>query len=310
VLSLRDFPFWRGRGWGERQVYAGVGPLFLGMFSLTTLVNADIVGLKLAGPADSSDLLAGHYQAAVTLARIPIFLTLALFNAVFPFVAQHAGRSALANAYASLALKYTLLFIVPIDVAFVAIPGPVLGFFYPAAYAVSAGPLALAALGTILLTLVHACAMLLQAAHRARLPALALVLAVALEGVALAALVPRLGTSGAPLALIVAGLFGLVLLLPGTLRVFHLHLSPAQAAGYLVALATFGLLLRLLPHGGRVGLVAATTVAGLAYLALLVLLGLITPHDVEKLGDGLGPRLGGVPRSLGRLVERCNLVRP
>ncbi len=311
VLSaslLRNFRFWRGGGWGERQVYAGVFPLFVGMCSLAALVNADIIGLKLAGPAASADLLAGHYQAAVTLARIPIFLTLALFNAVFPYIAQHAERPDLAGAYATLALKYTLLFIVPIDIALIAIPGSVIGFLYPSDYGASATPLALAALGTIVLTLVHALTMLLQAAGHVRLPAVVLPASVILEVVSIAVLVPKLGTNGAPLAVLIAGGCGVIPLLLVTFRAFRLRLPLAGGLRYLAALAVFGLLLRFVPHDSRPGLVTAAVCAGTVYVALLIALGLLTRSDIEKLGEGLGPQIEAASRHVGRLVERCRVV--
>lgn len=308
AVFLRDLRLWRGRGWGEREVFTGVVPFFLGMLSLALLVNMDTLGLKFFSNPVQSDFLAGQYQAAVTLARVPIFLTLALFNAVFPYIAQHSPRSGIAKAYVTLALKYTFLFIVPLDLIFIVMPDSVIQFFYSSAYEKSAIPLVVAALGTILLTLIHAGAMLLQASGRLRVTASALPAAVVLEIVALWWLVPRYGTIGAALGLVVAGAFSLCLLIPTIMHTYSLTLSVRAFAAYGLSLGAFFLPLRLLPVGNREITAADILLAGAIYLVSLAVLGLLRSSDIDTFAGGLPPRLGRMIHGLGIFADRLHVL--
>jgi O-antigen/teichoic acid export membrane protein len=313
ALSLRGVPLWRSVGWPGarlRELSRSVGPLFIGQICLAALINVDIIGLKLFSPAGLSDQFAGEYQAAVTLTRIPIYLTMALLNAVFPFISRQAPRSELANSYALLALKYLLLFLVPLDLIFLVIPGPLIRFFFSDAFDASATPMAITAAGTSTLVLVYGLAMLLQAAGQLRVQAWALPVTLAVEIAALYVLVPRLETDGAGLALASAGVCGLVLLLPATLRAYMLRVPPRGAIAYLAALAVFALLLRGFPDGGRFLTICAIIVASGGYALLLVVLGLLRADDVTLLSDGLGPRFAPLARRIGHLVTRLGSLAP
>jgi O-antigen/teichoic acid export membrane protein len=285
-------------------------PFFLGVFGLTVLVNADIIGLKVLAPAAVADRLAGHYQAAVTLARIPVFMAQALFAAVFPFIARRAVRSDLARAYARLALKYTLLFIVPVDVVFLAAPGAALRTFFSDAFADSALPLAAAASGTIAVTLVHALAMLLQAGGRARIPAVWVPLAAVAQVAALVWLVPAFGTVGAALSLLVAGTVALAGLTVPALRTFGVHLEWRPSVAYLLALVALTLPLALGPQDGRLAALGTMALAGVTYLLALLLLGLITSEDVRIGAGALGPRWTAGVEGTQRLVGALNRLPP
>ncbi len=313
AFALRGVPLWRsegGLGTRLRELSRSVGPLFIGQICLAALINVDIIGLKLFSPAGLSDQFAGEYQAAVTLTRIPIYLTMALLNAVFPFISRQTPRSALANSYATLALKYLLLFLVPLDFIFLIIPRPLIRFFFSAAFDTSATPMAIAAAGTIILVLLYGLAMLLQAAGQLRVQAWALPVTLAAELAALYILVPRLETRGAGLALALAGVCGLVLLLPTTLHTYALRVPPRAAASYVAALTIFALLLRGFPDEGRFLTVSAIVVAGGSYLLLLIVLGLLRAEDVALLSDGLGPRFTPLARRIGHLVTRLGVLAP
>ncbi len=313
TLSLRGVSLWRSEGWlgaHLRELSRSVGPLFIGQICLAALINVDIIGLKLFSPQGVSDQFAGEYQAAVTLTRIPIYLTMALLNGVFPFISRQAPRSELANIYATLALKYLLLFLVPLDIIFLVIPRPLIRFFFSTAFDASATPMAITAAGTIILVLIYGLAMLLQAAGQLRVQAWALPVTLAVEIAALYILVPRLETNGAGLALASAGICGLVLLLPATLRAYVLRVPPRTALAYVVALAVFALLLRSFPDEGRFLTMSAIVVAGGGYVLLLIVLGLLRAEDVTLLSDGLGPRFTPIAGHIGRLVTRLGVLAP
>jgi GT2 family glycosyltransferase/O-antigen/teichoic acid export membrane protein len=307
AAMLRTLPVWRGRGWGSGAVYANVGPFFTGMFGLTVLVNADIIGLKFLSPPSIAEHLAGQYQAAVTLARIPVFLALALFNAVFPYVARHGSGSAEASLYARLSLKYTVLFIVPLGIVFAVIPDAMVRTFFSPAFADSAQPLAVAAIGTGILALIHGLALLLQASGRVYLTAVWLLLGVLLEIAMLVWLVPGLGMIGAALAVLAASLVVLAALSPVALRLYRIQPSVGDSAAYAGALLVAALVLWLGPLGGRLITLATIALSGIAYTIALMLLGLLTPRDVAIASGALGPRWNGQATRLAGLVGRLNL---
>lgn len=307
AITLRDVAIWHSGnqiGVRLREMCRSVGPLFIGQLCLAALINIDIIGLKLFSPAGTSDHLAGQYQAAVTLTRIPIYLTMALLNAVFPFISREPTHSQLANTYATLALKYLLLFLVPLDLLFLILPDPLIRFFFSRAFDGSAAPMAVAAVGTIILVLVYGLAMLLQAAGQLRVQAWVLPVTLAVEFVALRVLVPRAGTIGAGLALISGGLCGLALLMPTVRRTYALRVSLRSVCSYAVAIVVFGVLLRVLPNEGRLLTMSAIVAAGGAYLLVLVTLGLLTPSDITLLGSGFGPRIAPLTRQVTKLIAR------
>jgi O-antigen/teichoic acid export membrane protein len=278
------------------------------MFGLTALVNADIIGLKYFSPAPVAEQLAGVYQAAVTLARIPIFLTLALFSAVFPYVAYRTARDQSADIYARLALKYTLLFVVPLNVIFVAEPDPIIRVFFSSAYDASSSPLAAASLGTILMTLVHGFAILLQASGRVMLTTVVLPIGVAVEVLALAWLVPMFGGIGAGLALVTAGVLLLLILAPIALRSYAIRLPVGAIVGYCLSLGALIAALYLAPHEGRLETLSGIVVAGLIYLLALIIVGALSPDDVRILANGLGPRGAVASVRLQQIVQRLNVL--
>src|SRR5262249_49076818 len=132
---------------------------------------ADIISLQLFSPADMAEQLAGQYQAAITLSRIPVYVTLALFNAVFPYLARASVGGAGTSVYARLAFRYLLLFVLPIDVALSVSPDTFIRLFFSTNFDGSALPLSIAGAGTVFLCLVHALTMTLQAAGKLRLTA-------------------------------------------------------------------------------------------------------------------------------------------
>jgi O-antigen/teichoic acid export membrane protein len=307
IALVRGLPLLAGRGWIDRSILATTGPLFLGVFGLAAVVQVDIIGLHAFGSAEIAEILAGEYQAAVTLARIPVFVTLALFSAVFPFVAQAGGSRADANRYALPALKYTLLFVVPLNVVLTAIPDQIIRFFFSPDYDRSAGPLALASAGSALMVLVHALVILLQALGRISLPALLLPVMVALELAVQSVLVPELESEGAALSLCLAGLAGLTVLVPAFRREFGVWPSARSTASYVGSLALLWLTLVTLAPDGRGSTGLTVLLGGAVYLLALLASGLIRRNELVRLGAGLRPDAGLFGHRLGRLAERLAL---
>jgi len=300
---LRDLPLAAGHGRGDRRLFGAARPFFIGMVGFALLSQLDVLTVKMFSDELRSDLLAGQYQVALTLSRIPFFAAMALFGAIFPYVARDLGRGDVARAYARLALKYTLLFIVPIGLVLMAIPDSAIRLFFSAKYDQSAAPLIYAAAASVILTLAYGVSILLQAQGRAGRPAVALMIAVPTQLVLAALMVPVLGMTGAAVAMGAAATLVLALLAPSVIRAFRLQPSASEVARYGAALAMLAGTFAVLPHMDR--LTTAVTIAAVAtvYLVVLVVLRLVTAQDVETLGGALGSRGLRVRRRIADVVD-------
>ncbi|MGI9149610.1 MAG: oligosaccharide flippase family protein [Chloroflexota bacterium] len=305
VKLVGDVKFWRGRGWGSRQMYVTSLPFFIGMLSLWTLGYVDTLGLKLFSPSAISDELTGYYQAAATLTRIPLFMAGALFEVIFSYVARYSNDPSMGSVYARLTMKYTLLFIVPVDLMLMVIPDGVIRLLYSSKYDSSARPLVFAAFGCLLLVLVQALATLLQGSGKLKVASSITFAAAVVEVVALRWFVPRLGTVGAGLGLVVAAAFGLVLLAPATFRRYQLAPRLGVVVRFAGALFIFVASLWLLPHQSRVSTVAGILVAGVLYVLALVRFGLLRTPDIELLVGGFPPLARRI-RPVTQVIELLN----
>jgi O-antigen/teichoic acid export membrane protein len=319
--AARRLARWRAPGWGSLRNFRSALTLLVGLCALTLLSNLDIIGVKLFSPAAESDTLAGYYQTAAVLARIPLLLAGAYAGALFPYLSRSAGAAL--GAYTRQTLKYALLLLAPLHLILIAIPDAALGLLFPARYQASAGALRIAAAGTLLLSLATVMTMILQARGRARVPALWLLVAVAGQLVALALLVPGGGIEGAALSLVAGGALAVAGLAPATARLVAASLPAltdggrllaVRAAGYGLACGLLVLTLLALPHRGALGACLAALLALAVYGAVLAATGALRSSDLVTLTSGLP--LGRIPLAerLCRLglgaVARLNRLAP
>lgn len=303
LLLLRDFHFGSGHGIGDPRIFTSAGPIFVGMFGLAVLSQSDILTLKIFTPAPLSEYLAGQYQVAATLARIPFFAGMALFGAVFPYVARTRGRTEMSNSYAHLALKYTFLFIVPVSVVLIVVPDPVIRAFFAEKYDQSVQALLWAAAGNLVLTLAYGVAVLLQAQGRPKLPAISMSIAIALQVACAAIAVPAMGMAGAAISLAFAASFTVVTLAPAVRRAYDLAVEVRAVVGYGVALATMIVTLIALPQGNRLETAFSLLAGAIVYIVSLVLTGLLTGRDIAIVGAAFGSRAAPFTSRLGRLID-------
>jgi O-antigen/teichoic acid export membrane protein len=300
---LRGFPMSiRGR-WIDRRVVSAAGPFFITMVGFALLSQVDLLTLKAFSSSSSADFLAGQYQVAVILGRIPFFAGLALFGAVFPHVSRTAGRSSESHAFAGLAFKYTILFLLPIGLTFAVVPDELIRLLFSSRYDASAEALAMVAVAMTVLTLGFGCATLLQAQGRHSLPALTLAAAVPVQIAAAALAVPTFGMMGAAGALALASALVLVLLAASVVRSYGLTTSLREGLRYAVALAVLTIALRIAPNTDRMLTVVGLAAGWILYGVTLVILRLIRVDDVETLGGAFGSRGLRVRRRIAGLVE-------
>ena len=251
---IRPAKLFSGSGWLVGDVVKQTLPLFISMLGTALMVNLDVLGLKLLSPVELGDRLSGYYQAAVILARTPVFLAQAVTIVMFSYI---AGKPRAVGAVDQQAIRMAFRpwsrFLLPAGLVLMAAPQTVLLIFFPPQYQASAGLLRLAALGGVLLALVTLINGLLQAQGQRMKSAAVTALATGFQLVTLIWLVPVQGAQGAALSLVVASLAalgGYALLYIEKIRTYlflnHFALNLGKVARFALPLiALLGVLLSL-----------------------------------------------------------------
>lgn len=278
---VRSAKLFQGRGWFDRLTLVNTGPLFVGMLGTALMLNLDVLGLKLLSPAGQGDHLAGLYQAAIILARTPVFIAQALTLVLFSYAAGQRGDlqdpSQKFIPYGRSALKSWLRLLVPGALVLILAPQSALSLFFPEQYHAALVPLQVGAAGGLLLALSTLLIGVYQAEGKRRQPAIASGIAVIVQIISLILLVPALGTMGAAISLLLAGAVSLIGLAP---LIWSEIKPPLTAKGVwhrssqinrnLLPLLTLSMLLIFLPDGNRLIAVLKLSTAGLAYLLSLM----------------------------------------
>ncbi len=225
AFLLRDFRFWETHGWASARTYTTGVFFFLGTASITYLMHLDVLGVKFYTLVDA-DTQAAFFQVAVTLARPPAFIALAIANAVFPHLARAAARPEAARRILAKVLKWALAGLWPLHLGLAWMAPKIIGLLYPPEFAASGGMLRILALCTMPLDVLFLLVAALQARGEARLPALTVLVALGMEWEAMRLLIPLIGPLGAGLALGVAAGTAAIALGVVTLAVYA---PPARA---------------------------------------------------------------------------------
>lgn len=278
---VRSAKLWQGRGWFDIQTLVDTAPLFVGMLGTALMLNLDVLGLKLLSPAGQGDHLAGLYQAAIILARTPVFIAQALTLVLFSYAAGQRG--ALQSSaqkiipYSRSALKSWTRLLVPGALVMILAPQAALSLFFPEQYHEARVSLQVAAAGGLFLALSTLLIGVYQAEGKRRQPAIASGIAVFVQVITLILLVPTIGTLGAALSLFLAGVVSLAGMAPLFWPEVKPHLKAreikqrfTQINRNLIPLLTLSLLLVFLPDGNRLMAVVKLSTAGLVYLLSLM----------------------------------------
>jgi glycosyltransferase involved in cell wall biosynthesis/O-antigen/teichoic acid export membrane protein len=311
--------------WSARDKLPGYGPvaggpalrqaapMALGTVAFGLLATLDVLLLSTLGREHGvTAATVAVYQAASILARAPYFLSDALSDAVFPFVA--GGRTAKeAHRWFMTAFRWVPLVFVPALLVLVIAPEPVVGLVFPGSYGGAADVARVIAVGTIGLITADMVRKALFARGMAGAVALHLPIAAAVQVLALVVLVPPLGAVGAACAFAMGTWSATGLL--GLLYVRHHRpgrMAPRTVAAWTSAIAVLGLLLcgaAATPHPFDLALVA---VGVIAYAAMAVRLRLLPDALLARVRwlPVPGVRLGRVPgwRTAAAVAACCSVA--
>jgi O-antigen/teichoic acid export membrane protein len=270
-----------GRGpLAASRTFRPAAPIGVATVALGLMTTLDV--LVLAAIGRDGDAGVAAYLVAGMLARAVFFIGTALSRAVFPYLARH-GPGAESHAWFLAALRWVPIALVPVQLALVVNPEPLLALFFPQQYAGAAFLIRLLALGAVGMLLAELLLDALIALGPVRHVALRATLAAGVQLAALAVLVPRLGTIGAAVSFGIGAWTAVALF-----SVPYLRMQPRRGvapSGVLRHVAALGamvpalvLTLFLPPLAGAIGLGFALVL----HLGVARLLGLITQRDVER----------------------------
>jgi O-antigen/teichoic acid export membrane protein len=265
---------------------ADSGSIWFASASMTFLITADLLGLSVAGVAAgvTAAVLAG-YQACSLLARASFYVSDALADAVFPFIA-HSESLRDKHRWFMTAARWVPLLIIPVQVALFAAPGPVLRSFLPHHYSTPAAQVLLQVLaaGTLGALMTDMLTKSLFATGYGRQVGRRMPITVVTEVAGLIILVPRYGALGAAYSYLLASLAGVLLLVPLYRKALQVRLpSLRQLAAYIIGFAPTAAVFAVAGHAPT--LIAWVLIAAGTFLFIIPArrMQLVTDADIRFL---------------------------
>jgi O-antigen/teichoic acid export membrane protein len=217
---------------------AASGSIWFAFASMTFLITADLLGLEVVGEAAgvTAAVLAG-YQACGLLARASYYVSGALAEAVFPFMARSETLQEKHRWFVA-AARWVPLLIIPVQVGLFLAPGPVLRLFLPDHYSGAQTLLRVLAAGTLGAVITDMLMKSLFALGYGRQIGRLMPITVVVEVIGLVTLVRGHGALGAAYSYLIASYAGVALLVPLYLKALQIRLpAPRQLAAYAAGLA-------------------------------------------------------------------------
>ncbi len=270
-----------------------VSIIFLG---ITFIVNSSIVFMRWFS---GSDVLAGDYNAALTIARGPFFITAALITVLFPYISSHSNRR---EEYAFQSIKYIILFVFPVCISMAVDPATWLNLFFAKKYMNGAEVLMLLSVGMGFVSLAFMISSNLVAFEKLKVPAACLFIASIVQ-VAVVSLNGDPVTSA--LSVVASSTVAAVLLVVYYARRFYFKASLKHVLKIAVAYSALSAVFLLIHLNGRLLSLVEIAISFLIYFLLLSILGLFDEKDVEVMFSPLPRQSVEIVR---KVVMRLNSI--
>ena len=271
-----------------------VSIIFLG---ITFIINSSIIFMRWFS---GSDVLAGDYNAALTIARGPFFITAALITVLFPYISSPDSKR---EEYAFQSVKYIILLVFPICVSMVVDPKTWLNLFFGKKYMSGAEVLRFLSIGIGFVSLAFIISSNLVAFEKLKVPAASLLIASIIQ-------VAVVSLNGNPvlisaLSVVASSTVAAVLLVIYYVRKFYFKASLKHVLKIAVAYSTLSAVFLLIHLNGRLLSLVEIAISFLIYFFILSILGLFDEKDVDVLFSPL-PRQS--VESLKRVVSKLNSI--
>jgi len=239
----------------------------------------------------TADALGAQYQALRTLALLPYQALMVVTFVIFPLVSRStfAEDREATRVYVTQTLRYALILVAAMGIVLAARPAALLALIYKPAYVAGAPAMPILVLGECCLALLGVVCAILNAAGRTNATLSFVALTVTVGVAASALLVPR-AAAGTPMLQAAAGATALGMMAGFVTAVIYAR-SRLGGMPPLATVARVGLGIvagmavgRFFPGHGKILGLAATALAGMVYVAVLVGTGELGPADRATLG--------------------------
>ncbi len=282
VVRFNGISVLRGSWSDDPSQRGGIAlPLFLATSSMAVLMSADILILQAIGIVPAAIAV---YQVAAMLARTPYFVSDAIVDGAFPFVARAHAVTGWSHHHVRTAGRLILMIVIPGELILLVAPEPILWVFFPSTYGDAATTVRLLAIGGLGAVVAGLFGKSLQATgHRWR-AARGSALAAIVELITVPILASHLGIEGAAIGFAVAAASGAAWLGVTYLRVHHVG-PPAfeTIRSILPGLIVLTALSSIAGRVGTLGGIIVLAVAVMAHVTILVRQGEVRIQDVLRM---------------------------
>jgi len=266
-----------------------VSIVFLG---IAFIINSSIVFMRWFS---GSDILAGDYNAALTIARGPFWITIALVSVLFPYVSSHSNSRR--DEYAFQSVKYIILFIFPICVSMAVDPETWLNLFFSKKYMGGAEVLRLLSIGMAFICLTFIISSNLVAFEKLKIPAISLFI----SSISLVVVVYFFNENPmfiSALSVAISSAIATITLSVYYVRKFYFKGSIEHILKLCLAYSIFSVVFLLIHVDGRLLSFIEITTSFVIYFLLLSILRLFDDGDVDIIFLPLPPRFVEIIRKI------------
>ncbi|MFL5955285.1 MAG: polysaccharide biosynthesis C-terminal domain-containing protein [Gaiellaceae bacterium] len=249
-------------------------PMFGGAVGFALLVTIDLLSLRAFHSVPAATI--ALYQVAAIIARAPYFVSDALTDAGFPFIARARTSTKVAEKRFREIVRRLVYVVIPLELVLILRPEAILELAFPNTYANAVVLIRILAIGGVGAVATNAFGKALQARAQRRTSAYGVLLGVGVEIVLLGALLPTFGATGAAVAFAVASWVAAISLAIGWARTQNTNLLVARwPSRFVVPLAAFSCVL-LFPVDQSEGVrLLQIVAAALIYAYALLLVGAV-----------------------------------
>jgi stage V sporulation protein B len=267
----------------ELVKYAWPFTLFLIFYEL--VLTADLFFVK---ALLQDDYLAGLYNAAITVGRIPYFLFYALTIILLPAIAKSRTEKTdeETKSLVTQSLRLMIIILLPMLTLMFAYGPEVIQFFYGAKYAAALLPYQIFVFGGVFLTVFYVFSFALSGAGRIFIPMYAALGGLILMSALNLTLIPRFGLPGASLAVTLTSFVLMVVILFALVHEFRISLLPKPFLLSLFSSVVIALMTLVLPHG-VLWFIPLSAILFSLHLIFLWYTKVLTPRDLGPFGKAL-----------------------
>lgn len=263
--------------------FTGLLLLFTGAVNL--LVAADLLILQKFVTSDAQKDLVGFYSSANLVARVPYSIMVAVSLVMFPLIATLTARDdqAQIGRYVTATTRVCVVLLVFMSCVGASAAPEVQKLLFPAAYGQVATELRYLVWGLSGYSLAVTAAWICNSNHQSRLALMLVGAPLATVVVAASVLVPQSFTSGAAMAVAIAGAVGAAGALALLYRFYGARLSPGFVLKILAAVGLVELTARAWSPAGKLAILAKLIALAVVFVTVVVATRAVTLEEVRGL---------------------------